>query len=176
MVSIEETPNMILTLVLIALVAGVGAFLLGSLREGIEPLDATSVSNETLTSVNTATNVTLARSSIGNLSSISVYNNTVGNELIGANNYIIQETLGLAGEDLTSFNFILTADGWNNTDVNISYTITDWNTKGTILNNGTIAVGNLSEQMPTVGTIFGIGLIISIIAIVFLTIGRRREY
>ena len=82
----------------------------------------------------------------------------------------------MAGEDLTSFNFILTADGWNNTDVNISYTITDWNTKGTILNNGTIAVGNLSEQMPTVGTIFGIGLIISIIAIVFLTIGRRREY
>ena len=183
MVSIQEIPSLIITLVLIALVGGVGAFLLSDIRRGMDSTDDFSISNETLVGVSNTTNLTLAFQSISTLTSILVYNNSAGDELIQAGNYSITP-IGplLDGDAAVSFTFQLTPDIadthlWQGQNLNISYSGTNYDTRGDIFLNGTRGISNLSAQMPTVGTIIGVGLIIGIIAVVFMTIrSKRREY
>ena len=182
MVSVQEIPSLIITLVLVALVGGVGALLLGDIRRGMDSTDAFSISNESLTSVSNTTNITLASQSMSTLTSILVYNNSAGDELLTAALYSVTP-IGplLDGDPAVSFTFQLaegqTTGPWQGQNLNISYSGENYDTRGDIFLNGTRGVSNLSAQMPTVGTIIGVGLIIGIVTVVFVTLrGKRREY
>jgi|ETNvirnome_2_300_1030623.scaffolds.fasta_scaffold00142_5 uncharacterized 2Fe-2S/4Fe-4S cluster protein (DUF4445 family) len=184
-VDIKDIPQIVLTLVVLIITAAVGVLIMNALQGGIGDTDTNSNVNETLSGVTVGTNNTLASTSRSNIStsSVTVTNATEG-QIISEGNYTIEPINPLPSSKSTeavSFIFRLknttsdTDNRFEGQNVNITYNTVDFNQKGNILNNGSISTGNITAQIPTVGVLIGLGVLIGIVSLLIFA-GRRDEF
>jgi len=181
MVDIKEAPGFVMSILLIALLAAIGVLVLNSLESGIGPTDGYNVGNETLSSVSTSSNTTLIRGSISNMTNIIVTNASADGEVITDSNYtLIQvEPFGtgpVSERDTLAFQFQLNATNgihYEGQDLNISYSGVERSIRADIIANGTTGTANITEQLPVVGVIIGVAILIGVVVLIFL--GFRKE-
>ena len=165
MVDLDKVQNYIWIFALIGIIAGV-AVLINT--EFLTTLPDSSVkftvSNESLTIVDAETLAILTNSNdpFGNYSGVSVTNATAG-EYITVGNYSI-----------TSRGIIMQSGEYNAT-VNVTYIFERYTTQGNILQNSTLGIANITKQLPTVGTVIGVSLIVAVVVTLFFFFRGKRQ-
>jgi|2_EtaG_2_1085320.scaffolds.fasta_scaffold05327_5 hypothetical protein len=179
MVELKELPNIIAVVGFAIILASAMVLAIGAFRGGIGETTGYSISNETISSASSTSNDTLVRISVGNLSGLILSNASEAGAVISIDNYAIEPVEVLNVDKETAFIFRLkntTADSkWEGADLNLSYSGSGHNDRNAILNNGTVSIGNITEQMPVAGTIVGVSLIIVLVAGLFIIFGRKKK-
>ena len=167
--NLNNAPAIVLSFIIIGILAGVGVLINSEVQDGIGKTTGYTVTNETILAVSNTSNVTLLRTSITNLTDIIVINASL-NEEVAVGNWSVTEVAPTNGNEEIQYVFYLTDAGsgantdnasYEGQDMNISYSGADFSDSATAIRNATRGVGNLTKQLPTVGTVFGVLLIVA---------------
>lgn len=157
-ITFQSAPGVILTLVLIGMVLGAGVIALAAFR------DSTVITTGQVNNF-TALNSTAVRfaASTALTCSGTTFVNSTGQD----------DTSSFTVSDCTAS---LTDNTQNNTNHQATYTATVEDTDAaTAINNTISGAVNVSQQLPTVGTLVGVGLILLVVVGTFLFFGKRQE-
>ena len=151
-ITFGNAPRLILLFVLIGMVLGAGVIALASFRDTTRT--STSGLSTTFTGSNTTATSFLATTATAPCTSVTIFN--VTNDI--TTSFTVTEA------DCTA---IATVGNFNGITLTANYTaFTDSDTT-TVIGNSIDGSVNLSEQLPTVGTILGVGLILVVVIGVF---------
>ena len=170
MVDLKTIENFVGAIAGIIILAAIVGLILNSVGSSIGDTDGFTELNETITGASLISNNTLARESISNLTGIIVTNSTEVSPVIDAGNFTVIHISAL-GDNAAEFNFQLKGGSrFNGTDLNITYTGSQINTKGNILRNGTETIANVTENLPIAGLVLGFGFILVVLFAALRTI------
>ena len=173
---LENAQNWIGALVFLVILAAIGVLILHELQTTMK--STTSIENETFTSFTAGTPKTLVSGSDdfpADLSIDRIQNATSGALYLENNtNFVVNSTYG----ELVILATIISEEGNNvevvaTTDFNVSYTYSHGNTKTDVITNSTLGITNVTDQLPTVGIIVGVLLIIGAVVLIALYFGRK---
>lgn len=167
MVSLQEAPNLIWILVVIGMVAALGALILTEFSNSMDSTATTTFNNETQTVVDASTLVVFSNSNqdFGNYSYVYVTNASDGIPLPSTN------------YSITYAGLIMQSGEFNGDNVNVTYTQKYYNTAGNVMANSTMGLVNMTKQLPTVGIVIGVALVIGIVVSLLVYFGiEGRKY
>ena len=159
-ITFDTAPRLILLFVLIGMVLGAGVISLNSFNTSSRPTSGRYVeftaANSTAVSFNDTT--------------VSIY--SCGTPVItnGTNHVDITYEFTISNCYATLKN-----NSYNNLKVNATYTASLEGDQNKVLTNTVSGGLNMSQQLPTVGTILGVGLILVVVIGVFAYFAMRQE-
>jgi len=164
---LNKVPMAVYLFVIIGILAAVGILINAEMKSSTDTTSSFSVVNETVTIA--AAGVDLAKLSLSAPSSILYTNTSEGVDVNLNSSIIIINTTGVTdGDQAATYTAYLddaaieaTGVSWEGVYINISYSGTDYNQAGNALLNSTYGIANVTKQMPTVGTVIGVLLIVS---------------
>ncbi len=156
-ITLQSGPRFVLILILLGMLLGAGIIALSAFR---------TTARETVTTANNftalnQTNVDFSRETELTCSGVSIVNSTLADNT--------------ASFTITNCNALLTDNSQNNTNHRASYTAIRISAASTTLNNSMTGAVNLSAQLPTVGTLVGVGLILVVVIGVFAFMAVRSK-
>lgn len=171
MTTLREAPGYIWIFVIVGIMGGLGILILTEFQESLTSSVKTAVNNETITITDNNTIATFAHTNIpfGNYTGVTVTNETES-DAIYSDNWIINDYGIFMGVNTTH------AGSWDGVNINVTYTFEAYNTQGNVIQNSTLGVANVTKQLPTVGIVVGVSLIIGILVLLMIFIGRPRTY
>ncbi len=177
MVSINELPAIIIVIVVAGILAGVGVLVLDEIRTDMSgATNSFNIQNETITI--TAAGVDLTVRSLTDLSSLVFTNITDGDlpEILNSSSIIVNTTgieNGVEAAVYTAYLEDIIQAGYEGKEINLSYSGTDYSTEGNAFLNSTQGIANITAQIPTVGVIIGVSLIVMVILLLFVAIPKK---
>lgn len=148
-ISLQSAPRFVLILILLGMLLGAGIIALSAFRTTAR-ITATNANN--FTALN-QTSVRFAVTGELTCSGVSIVNSTLDDDT--------------AAFTITNCEALLTDNSQNNTNHRASYTAIRISAASTTINNSMRGATNLSDQLPTVGTLLGVGLILIVVIGVF---------
>ena len=154
---LKNAPAAIWMFVLVGILAGVGVLVNSEFQDnGITKYNSITTNNETITSPSNSNAVNLANPSVILPTTITVTNESNG-ETLATDEFNVT----LIGLD--TIEFWLLRDINNYTKVNITYTSYHYTQQWNTIENSTLGIINITKQLPTVGTVIGVLLIVAVI-------------
>lgn len=156
-ITLQSGPRFVLILILVGMLLGAGIIALSAFR---------TTARETITNANnfTALNHTDVRFAVtGELTCSAV---TI------VNSSIVDTTSKFT---ITNCNAFLTDNSQNNTNHRASYTAIRTSAASSAIDNSMTGAVNISSQLPTVGTLVGVGLILVVVIGVFAFMAIRSK-
>lgn len=156
----------VLVVVLIGVLIIIGIFLFATLQDTFVNQESVTVTSESIGVLNTSTKIFVANSSVCNFAGFSVtsvFNATVGADVIPASNYTVTSDGGI----------IYVNGDFNNTAVNATYSF-NWGKEQCQATASMITqFGTYPTLVGLVGTIVFLGLVIGVLVASFVFGGRR---
>lgn len=178
MVKIDEARTWIGAVVLLIIMAAIGVLIQSELYGSMK--DSATTTNETTTSLTAGTPYSLVTGDTDFPADLSV--TKVTNETNGvpypenASNWHYNTTLG----SITILSTVCSdeagascSEDFSNTNFNVTYSYTPGAIKTDVLKNGTLSISNVTKQMPTIGIIMGVLLIIGAVMLIAKYFGSR---
>lgn len=169
--SIDSATNSVIVLVVVILIAAMGAVGLGALQSGSDQTStSTRLDVNTFTALN-STSVYFGDTDVEGAAPVSCVSPTFTNGT-AAENITINITVGGAGNCYATLKGV----AYNNTALSVNYTLTEktYTTSYNVSKQGILSFRNFSEQMPTVGTMVGIGIILAVIFGIFVMMKNKE--
>jgi predicted heme/steroid binding protein len=166
MVDIDRAKFWLSTIVIIGLLSAVGVIVIDAFGE--DQLSTSSVSNETISGWTTSTNKTVSKYQVDSFllltSTVLVYNNSADATLYTVNTDYIAYSDG-------TLSWLTASDEIS--DKNVSYSYNHGNVVTATMDNSTKGLANFTKQLPTVGTVLGVMLIVLVITFMAMYFGRK---
>jgi len=170
MVSLQEAPRYIWIFALIGILGGISVLINTELRQSIPGAQtANTIYNETVSITDSSTLASLDHINLGfgNYTNVVVTNATVAEaEPLASGNYTLTATGIYMGTGADGAN-------WDGQDINVTYTYQYYTDVGLAIENATLGVTNLTKQLPTVGTVVGVSLIVAVVVLMFFYFRKK---
>lgn len=179
---LDNAKTWIGSLILLIIIASIGAIIIVELIPSMK--SSTIVNNQTLTGLTAGTPYQLVSGTNdfpADLSVTFLTNNTEGSHYSqNSTQWFVNSTYG----QITILSTIIAdnpigaagVETVANTNFNVTYTYSSENIQTSILTNGTLTLRNVTKQIPTLGIIMGVLLIISAVVAMTVYFGRKTGY
>jgi hypothetical protein len=161
MVSLTELRSIVIIFTVIGIFLGLGGVILNEIQ--VSTRDSSTQTNESITPTANAY-TSLARPDIIGITRIQ--NRTT---LVPSGYYNLVSNYYNAFVNVTNAS-------WAGVNYNITYTYYVHDDTSTALQNASVGVLNISTQLPTAGTVFGVLVIVGAVVLIFVLYSRRKEY
>jgi len=155
--NLSSAPRFVLILLLIGMLLGAGIIALSSFR---------TTARETVSSANNFTALNSTAVTFGKTDELTCSN------VVIINSTLVDTTSKFV---ITNCQAMLTDNSQNNTNHRATYTAIRTTAASQTLNNSIRGASNLSAQLPTVGTLLGVGLILTVVIGVFMFMLLRNR-
>lgn len=179
MVNMNELPGYIMAIVVVGILAGAGILINDELKGTIDSTNTFTITNETIVIV--AAGIDLVKRSVEDPSVVTILNTTAphADANLNASSYVINTTGTTRDESPITYTIYLNDrlnPSWEGTSILLTYSGENYNTQANAISNATQGVANITAQIPVVGTIVGVALIVGVVLLLFVAFNSSKKY